>query len=77
MKLSPAVLRTLRALDAAEHKRLPFSDLRRASGVKPRAFGSVLSRMEDSRLVSRDHDKIHLTFAGMRALTPSPPSQES
>jgi hypothetical protein len=72
ISLTPKVLASLKALDATDDKAMTYSDLRRASGAKGVSFGSIFNRMEDARVVVRDYDKVHLTFAGMQALRVTP-----
>lgn len=73
LKVPPATLRTLQALDAADEKRLPYNEFRRATGVKTRAYYLFVNRLRDQNLIveygdlSRDHGYT-LTFAGMQVL---------
>jgi DNA-binding MarR family transcriptional regulator len=73
-KLPPATLRALTALDAAENKRLPLADFRKASAVKTRAFFPFRERLLKAGLIADTHGSIgssyrlELTEAGAKAL---------
>jgi hypothetical protein len=72
--LPPATLRALLALDAAENKRLPAVEFRRACGVKTRAYHLFKNQLLDAYLIAEVHgsaSSLHafeITRAGMLAL---------
>lgn len=72
-RIPPATLRALKALDAAPNKKLPYSDFRKASGVKTRAYYPFVNRLREQNLIgeygdlSRNHG-YEITFAGLQAL---------
>jgi len=67
-KLTPAVLRTLKALWEQTEMRAYTIEFYRMSGVKRRAQYLLMARLEDLNYIVRDHTYVHLTLKGRQAL---------
>ena len=67
-KLSPATLKTLRALWDQPEMKAYYVEFRSLSGVRSKAYYPFVRRLEQANFVVNDQNYYHLTFGGMQAL---------
>lgn len=72
VKPTPAVHRALRALNAAENKKLTWNEFYKGSCVKLKTRSRLYHKMKDMILIVSDPEWIYLTFRGMNTLEKYP-----
>ena len=58
----------LNSLNAVENKRMTYYELRKSVGLTIRGFRSVVTKMQEARLLVVNENEVEITFGGLRDL---------